>query len=121
MSNELSAQDFLPPEIGLTLLGFEKSAQGWLVRAEGRTPLECPSCGTESTARVQRIHLSTRRRPTPVARTMALALRPLTCNARTLANSSFLAFHRSATSCLLWVCTSGFARERESGTGTVFI
>jgi hypothetical protein len=37
MSNELSAQDLLPPEIGLTLLGFEKSEQGWLVRAEGRT------------------------------------------------------------------------------------
>src|SRR5580658_6757548 len=67
---------------------------------------------------VQRIHLSTRRRPTPVSRTMALALRPLKCNARTLANSSFLALHRSATSCLLWVCTSGFAREQEAGTGT---
>ena len=39
MSNELSAQDLLPPEIGLTLMGFEKSEQGWLVRAEGRTPL----------------------------------------------------------------------------------
>ena len=47
MSNELSAQELLPPEIGLTLLGFEKSEQGWLVRAEGRTRSECPSCGTE--------------------------------------------------------------------------
>ena|ERR1700721_2803362 len=28
MSNELSAQDLLPPEIGLTLLGFGKSEQG---------------------------------------------------------------------------------------------
>jgi hypothetical protein len=37
MSNELSAQELLPPEIGLTLLGFEKSEQGWLIRAEGRT------------------------------------------------------------------------------------
>src|ERR1700733_4576130 len=54
MSNELSAQDLLPPEIGLTLLGFEKSEQGWLVRAEGRTRSECPSCGTESTARHSR-------------------------------------------------------------------
>ena len=54
MSNELSAQDLLPPEIGLTLLGFEKSEQGWLVRAEGRTRSECPSCGTESSARRSR-------------------------------------------------------------------
>jgi|SRR5580700_11008658 transposase len=54
MSNELSAQDLLPPEIGLTLLGFEKSEQGWLVRAEGRTRSECPSCGTESSARHSR-------------------------------------------------------------------
>jgi transposase len=54
MSHELSAQDLLPPEIGLTLLGFEKSEQGWLVRAEGRTRSECPSCGTESTARHSR-------------------------------------------------------------------
>src|SRR5580704_7592680 len=54
MSNELSAQDLLPPEIGLTLLGFEKSEQGWLVRAEGRTRSECPSCGTQSTARHSR-------------------------------------------------------------------
>jgi transposase len=54
MSNELSAQDLLPPEIGLTLLGFEKFEQGWLVRAEGRTRSECPSCGTQSTARHSR-------------------------------------------------------------------
>ena len=54
MSNELSAQDLLPPEIGLTLLGFEKSEQGWLVRAEGRTRSECPACGTQSTARHSR-------------------------------------------------------------------
>src|ERR1700693_6411896 len=54
MSNELSAQDLLPPEIGLTLLGFEKSEQGWLVRAEGRTRSVCPSCGTQSTARHSR-------------------------------------------------------------------
>ena len=54
MSNELSAQDLLPPEIGLTLLGFEKSQQGWLVRAEGRTRSDCPSCGTQSTARHSR-------------------------------------------------------------------
>ena len=54
MSNELSAQDLLPPEIGLTLLGFEKSEQGWLVRAEGRTRSECPSCRTQSTARHSR-------------------------------------------------------------------
>jgi hypothetical protein len=51
MSNELSAQELLPPEIGLTLLGFEKSEQGWLVRVEGRARSECPSCGTQSTAR----------------------------------------------------------------------
>jgi hypothetical protein len=50
----LSKQDLLPPEIVLTLLGFEKSEQGWLVRAEGRTRSECPSCGTESTARHSR-------------------------------------------------------------------
>jgi transposase len=54
MSNELSAHDLLPPEIGLTLLRFEKSEQGWLVRAEGRTRSECPSCGAESTARHSR-------------------------------------------------------------------
>src|SRR6202021_2663325 len=54
MSNELSAEDLLPPEMGLTLLGFEKSEQGWLVRAEGRTRSECPSCGAESTARHSR-------------------------------------------------------------------
>ena len=54
MSNELSTQDLLPPEIGLTLLGFEKSEQGWLVRAEGRTRSECPWCGTQSTARHSR-------------------------------------------------------------------
>jgi hypothetical protein len=54
MSNELSAQELLPPEIGLTLLGFEKSEQGWLVRAEGRTRSECPPCGTQSTARHSR-------------------------------------------------------------------
>jgi transposase len=54
MSNELSAQDLLPPEIGLTLMGFEKSEQGWLVRAEGRTRSECPSCRTQSTARHSR-------------------------------------------------------------------
>jgi transposase len=54
MSNELSAQDLLPPEIGLTLLGFGKSEQGWLVRAEGRTRSECPSCRTQSTARHSR-------------------------------------------------------------------
>jgi hypothetical protein len=54
MSNELSAQDLLPPEIGLTLLGFEKSEQRWLVRAEGRTRSDCPSCGTQSTARHSR-------------------------------------------------------------------
>jgi transposase len=54
MSNELSANDLLPPEIGLTLLRFEKSEQGWLVRAEGRTRSECPSCGAESTARHSR-------------------------------------------------------------------
>ena len=54
MSNELSAQELLPPEIGLTLLGFEKSEQGWLVSAEGRTGSECPSCGTQSTARHSR-------------------------------------------------------------------
>jgi hypothetical protein len=54
MSNELSAEDLLPPEVGLTLLGFEKSEQGWLVRAEGRTRSECPSCGTQSTARHSR-------------------------------------------------------------------
>jgi transposase len=50
MSNELSAQDLLPPGIGLTLSGFEKSEQGWLIRAEGRTRSECPSCGTQSSA-----------------------------------------------------------------------
>jgi hypothetical protein len=49
MSNELSAQDLLPPEIGLTLLGFDKSEQGWPVSAEGRTGSECPSCGMQST------------------------------------------------------------------------
>src|SRR6202035_4410938 len=49
MSNELSAQDLLPPEIGLTLLGFDKSEQGWLVSAEGRTGSECPACGMKST------------------------------------------------------------------------
>jgi zinc-finger of transposase IS204/IS1001/IS1096/IS1165 len=54
MSNELSAQDLLPPEIGLNLLGFEKSEQGSLVRAEGRTRSECPSCRTQSTARHSR-------------------------------------------------------------------
>ena len=54
MSNELSTQDLLPPEIGLTLLGFEKSEQGWLVRAEGSTRSVCPSCGTESVARHSR-------------------------------------------------------------------
>ena len=27
------------------MLGFEKSEQGWLVRAEGRTCSACPSCG----------------------------------------------------------------------------
>jgi len=54
MSNELSAQDLLPPEISLTLLGFDKSEQGWLVSAEGRTCSECPSCGTQSTARHSR-------------------------------------------------------------------
>jgi hypothetical protein len=54
MSNELSAQDLLPPEIGLTLLGFEESEQGWLVHAEGRTRSERPACGTESTARHSR-------------------------------------------------------------------
>jgi transposase len=54
MSNELSAQDLLPPEIGLTLLRIEKSEQDWLVRAEGRTRSECPSCGTESSARHSR-------------------------------------------------------------------
>ena len=54
MANELGAQDLLPPEIGLTLLGFEKSEQGWLVRAAGRIRSECPSCGTESTARHSR-------------------------------------------------------------------
>jgi len=54
MSNELSAEDLLPPEVGLTLLGFEKSQQGWLVRAEGRTRSDCPSCGTQSTARHSR-------------------------------------------------------------------
>jgi transposase len=54
MSNELSAQDLLPPEIGLTLLGFEKSEQGWLVCAEGRTRSDCPSCGTQATARHSR-------------------------------------------------------------------
>ncbi len=54
MSNELSAQDLLPPEIGLTLLGFEKSERGWLVRAEGRIRSECPSYGTQSTARHSR-------------------------------------------------------------------
>jgi hypothetical protein len=50
MSNELSAQDLLPPEIGLTWLEFEKSEPGWLVFAEGRTRSECPACGTQSTA-----------------------------------------------------------------------
>ena len=50
MSNELGTQELLPPEIGLTLLGFEKSEQGWLVRAEGRTRSECPSCRTQSTS-----------------------------------------------------------------------
>jgi transposase len=40
MSNELSAQDLLPPEIGLTLLGFEKSEQGWLVHAGSNGPVE---------------------------------------------------------------------------------
>jgi len=54
MSNELSAHDLLPPEMGLTLLRFEKSEKGWLVRAEGRTRSECPSCGAESTARHSR-------------------------------------------------------------------
>jgi len=54
MSNELSGQELLPPEIGLTLLGFEKSEQGWLVSAEGRTGSECPSCGMQSTARHSR-------------------------------------------------------------------
>ena len=54
MSNELTAQDLLPPEIGLTLLGFDKSEQGWLVSAEGRTGSECPPCGTQSTARHSR-------------------------------------------------------------------
>ncbi|MGA2730874.1 MAG: ISL3 family transposase [Terracidiphilus sp.] len=54
MSNELSAQDLLPPGIGLTLSGFEKSEQGWLIRAEGRTRSECPSCGTQSSARHSR-------------------------------------------------------------------
>jgi len=54
MCNELSTQDLLPPEMDLTLLGFEKSEQGWLVRAEGRTRSECPSCGTPSTARHSR-------------------------------------------------------------------
>ena len=62
MSNELSAQELLPPEIGLTLLGFEKSEQGWLVRAEGRTRSECPSCGTESSARHSRCRFSVIRR-----------------------------------------------------------
>jgi hypothetical protein len=61
MSNELSAQDLLPPEIGLTLLGFEKSEQGWLVGAEGRTRSECPSCGTQSTARHSRYWQATAR------------------------------------------------------------
>src|ERR1700732_5412016 len=54
MSNELSAQELLPPEIGLTLMEFEKSEQGWVVCAEGRTRSECPSCGTQSTARHSR-------------------------------------------------------------------
>ena len=54
MSNELSTQDLLPPEIGLTLLGFEQPEQGWLVRAEGSTRSVCPSCGTESVARHSR-------------------------------------------------------------------
>jgi hypothetical protein len=51
MSHELIAQDLLPPEMGLTWLGFEKSEPGWLVRAEGRTCAECPACRTQSTAR----------------------------------------------------------------------
>jgi transposase len=54
LSLELSAHDLLQPEIGLTLLGFEKSEQGWLVRAEGRSGSECPSCGTKSSARHSR-------------------------------------------------------------------
>jgi transposase len=54
MSNELRAQDLLPPEIGLTLMGFEKSEQGWLVRAEGRAGSECASCRRQSTARHSR-------------------------------------------------------------------
>src|ERR1700721_4299719 len=54
MSNELSAHDLLASEIGLTLLGFEKSEQGWLVRAEGRPRSEWSSCRTQSTARHSR-------------------------------------------------------------------
>jgi len=45
MSNGLSAQDLLPPEIGLILLGFEKSEQGWLVlrqeKKRGDGPNHC--------------------------------------------------------------------------------
>jgi ribosome modulation factor len=58
MSNELSAQELLPPEIGLTLLGFEQSEQGWLVRAAGRSRSECPACRTQSTARHSRCRFS---------------------------------------------------------------
>ena len=36
------------------MLGFDKSEQGWLVRAEGRTRSECPSCRTQLTARHSR-------------------------------------------------------------------
>jgi hypothetical protein len=46
--------DLPPPEIGLTLLGFDKSEQGWLVSAAGCTGSECPSCGMQSTARHSR-------------------------------------------------------------------
>ena len=77
MSNELSAQDLLPPEIGLTLLGFEKSEQGWLVRADGRTrSSDCPSCGTQSTARHSRYWRQLQDRPVqgkPVALQLPLS------------------------------------------------
>src|SRR5580704_11670144 len=81
MSNELSAQDLLPPEIGLTLLGFEKSEQGWLVRAEGRTRSECPSCRTQSTARHSRYWRQLQDLPVQGKR-VALQLRLSRCGCR---------------------------------------
>src|SRR5580700_1587786 len=98
MSNELSAHDLLPPEIGLTLLGFEKSEQGWLVRAEGRTRSECPSCGTESSARHSRYWRYLQDLPVRGKR-VALRLSRWPCRSRNMAQAYARAGGASLEAC----------------------